>query len=97
MQGDDSVVACILKSEKTAVETHYTPSKDLAILESENPTIGITNPRVNIVDGFFNCSFSRKKTVPGYEFYYDLSNQEYYLLAAFGEMYLDCKKKCLFA
>ena len=25
--------------------------------------------------------------------YYDLSNQEYYLLAAFGEMDNECKKK----
>jgi hypothetical protein len=76
-------------SGTNSVEQYYTittPNQDVRILDKDDVSKGISQPEIRVEDSFFYCNFKRKKAVPGYEFYFDLSNS-YYLLAAFGEFY----------
>ena len=75
-------------SGQNSVEQYYsvsTPSKNVRMLDPDNLSIGITEEEIKVEDSFFYCSFKRKKAVPGYEFYFDLSNS-YYLFASFGKL-----------
>ena len=88
-QGEDSVVMCKYHPNgPNSVEQYYdipSPGKDINILDKDDVSVGISQPEVRVEDSFFYCNFKRKKAVPGYEFYFDLS-KSYYLFAAFGKL-----------
>jgi hypothetical protein len=52
------------------------------LLDSNNPSIGINNPKVSMNNGFIICSFSRDRA-KSLNNYFDL-NKSHFLLAAFG-------------
>ena len=56
-----------------------------SLLLNENPTIGISNAVVSTDQGFLICTFSREKSNPSIQNYFDL-NMDYYLLLAKGSI-----------
>jgi hypothetical protein len=66
------------------VEHYFNKAKLIpTLLVNENPTIGISNAAVSTNQGFLVCSFSREKSNPSIENYFDL-NLDYYLMLAKG-------------
>jgi hypothetical protein len=53
------------------------------LLDSNNPSIGLTNTNVTLSNGWLSCSFTRKTSISSNSNYFDLKNQ-YFILAALG-------------
>ena len=88
--GEDCVCACRVNLDNSiSIEHHYNPgSYDRPDLIDENdPSIGIKNASVLIMDDKMACSFSRLKSIPGNKKYFDISApNSYYLLLAKGRI-----------
>jgi len=85
--GDDDVIICKKSSTMGDSVEHFfnsgrfTPS----LLDFSEPSIGITNARVLLNEGFLICSFNREKTSARSSNYFDL-NKSYFVLAAQGSL-----------
>ena len=66
------------------VEQRYNPSEVTPmLLDSNNPSIGLSNQNTSLSNGWLTCSFTRLKSNNLVANYFDLNNQ-YYILAAYG-------------
>jgi hypothetical protein len=53
------------------------------LMNTANPSVGLSNSVVNINNGWLTCSFSRMISMASQQNYFDLS-KPYYILAAYG-------------
>ena len=63
-------------------------------MNNNNPTVGLTNALVTMVNGWLVCSFSRQLSLPTQVNYFDLSKQ-YFILAAYGNLDANGKTFCI--
>ncbi len=86
--GNDCVCVCRINQDVSiSVEHHYNPNKYQRpeLIAEDDPSIGITNASVLITDDKMICSFSRLKSIPGNNKYFDLNAPNaFYLLLAKG-------------
>ena len=76
---------CKYSNGNGAVEHYFNKAKlTPTLLINENPTVGISNTVVSTDQGFLICSFSREKSNPSIENYFDLNIPFYLLLAKAG-------------
>ena len=54
-------------------------------MNSNNPTVGLSNSVVSSNNGWLTCSFTRQISMPAQQKYFDL-NDLYYILAAWGPL-----------
>ncbi len=78
-KGDDGVVNCT--NSGNYVSHSYNEGKSPRLLDSANPTIGITNINVRMDGGNLICSFTRENNLVSKANYFDLNNKYYLLLA----------------
>ena len=66
---------------------HYVNAKYVtpSLMNSANPTVGLSNPVVNNNNGWLTCSFTRLISMQSQQGYFDLS-KPYFILAAYGAM-----------
>ncbi len=85
--GNDDVIICKKSATMGDSVEHFfnsgrfTPS----LLDFSEPSIGITNARVLLNEGFLICSFNREKTNARSPNYFDL-NKSFYVLSAQGSL-----------
>jgi hypothetical protein len=66
---------------------HYYNSGRFApgLLDPLNPTLGISNSKVELIDGFLVCTFTREKSMQNKQNYLDL-DKKFHILAATGAL-----------
>ena len=80
----DDVVAC--KSTNDVLHLRNINRGDFpVIMNTQSPSIGLTNTVVSMNNTWLICSFTRQISIPTQQFYYDLSNP-YYVFAAYGQL-----------
>jgi hypothetical protein len=64
---------------------HYLNGKYYSsLMDYTNPSLGISNERVKVINGNLTCSFTRENVYP-YEGYYNITYNNYpYVLVAYG-------------
>ena len=77
---------CKNNDGKSSVEHYYLNGYLPEYLDPVNPSVGISNSRIMIDEGYMICSFTRDNFVSNVNNYYDTLNFEAYLLVAFGQM-----------
>jgi hypothetical protein len=85
-KGNDTVCACRIFGGKGYVEHYWNIAGGAILLDSSNPSIGISNQQITQVNNQLICSFTRTKALFGFMGqgqYFDLTNN-YYLLIARG-------------
>ena len=94
--GDDSVMACIKdpNTSQVNVSMYWNTAKPLGSNELADPHFGLSSMSGSLVDDFYMCTFYRKAAtnipIPSLrdgssnKTFYDLDNNEYYLLLAHG-------------
>jgi hypothetical protein len=66
------------------VEQRYNSIKAApSLLDNNDPSIGITNVKIENSNGWLKCSFTRMKSIPTTTNYFDL-NKNFYILSAIG-------------
>ncbi|CAF0731294.1 unnamed protein product, partial [Brachionus calyciflorus] len=79
--GSDSVVVCKVFNNTGSVEHYYNNGKSQPVLlDPKNPTIGLSETSVNVVNGKINCSFVREKYIEGESRYFDVRKKSYVLI-----------------
>jgi hypothetical protein len=81
-QGDDDVIVC---KSPGKVEHYYNMGKSPNLLNSANPTVGLSDATVSYENGLLKCTVTRMNSMAGVQNYFDLNNQ-YYLLVATGPL-----------
>ena len=73
------------KSQNIAKVEHYYNIKKSTpvVLDSSNPTVGLTNAVISTNNGFLTCKFNRIKKNSSVKNYFDL-DKNYYVLGASG-------------
>jgi hypothetical protein len=82
--GNDCVCVCKIQNNIPSVEHNYNIGKSSSLLDSRNPSVGISNQSVKIENGKITCSFTREKSLPNINNYFSLTNANYYILHANG-------------
>jgi hypothetical protein len=82
--GNDCVCVCKIHNNIPSVEHNYNTGKSSSLLDSRNPSVGISNQSVKIENGMITCSFTREKNLPNINNYFALTNDNYYILHANG-------------
>lgn len=83
-KGEDNVCVCKISDQKGYVQHYYNTGKSApGYLSPSNPEIGITNAKIEIVNGQVLCSFTREKFINGVNNYFNL-NESFYLLIVKG-------------
>jgi hypothetical protein len=67
----------------------------MSLLDENVPSIGISEPILSIINGYFTCKFKRQKLIDSVKNYFDL-NKPNYLLAAVGQLRVDLSKNIVF-
>ena len=67
----------------TCVEHYYNQGYNSNLLDSSNPTLGLSSSYVLIDQGFFYCKYSRDNFNSNFK-YFDRSSNASYILVAFG-------------
>jgi hypothetical protein len=80
----DDVVAC--KTNNDVLHLRNINRGDFpVIMNTQLPSIGLTNTGVSINNTWLICSFTRQLSIQTQQFYYDLSNP-FYVLASYGKL-----------
>jgi hypothetical protein len=74
------------------IEHYYNRGHRSSLLDSNNPTIGITNANVEVIDTSMNCTFTRKNNIDGNDLYFDINNQNPIIMIAYGRGKINLKK-----
>ena len=80
LKSDADVVMCI-DGQTPTIETWYNYGYNPSTLDSNTKSIGLTQIKVNYLNGALFCSLSREISLPNLEKFRDLNNL-YYLLVA---------------
>ena len=85
IQDGASVVICksLQESSNNVVEHYYNNGHRSSLLDENNPTTGISNANIRIIENNLVCTFRREnsKETPGY---FDLKNRKPYVQVAYG-------------
>ncbi len=68
---------------KFSVETYYNNNYSPELLDKSKPNLGISDAKLSVENGSFNCMFTRDNSNPKQN-YFDLNNNSAYILSAFG-------------
>ncbi len=83
-KGSDDVILCLHVNNVFKVEHSYNQFEP-ELLVATNPSIGLQNSVVSIVDNKFTCSIVRQNFVPNVANYFNLARgSSYYILVAQG-------------
>ena len=78
-------MVCKNENGKASVEHYYLNGNLPELINATDASMGISNARVRVDQGFMICEFSRKNAIANIK-YYDVNNNEAYILTAFGNM-----------
>ena len=84
MKNGASAIICKIWNGGTAVEHNYNENDFSSLLDTTNPTIGITNAVVTIVNGNLTCSYTRDNQNANSKYWNINTNPQPYIIMAFG-------------
>ena len=70
---------CKVYQNKATLERYHNSGKSSSV--TNNPSAGISNLVITNQNGALSCSFTREKTMPGVDYYTNLNNPSYILMA----------------
>ncbi|RNA06657.1 ferric-chelate reductase 1 [Brachionus plicatilis] len=84
--GNDDVIICKNSNVEKSIQRYFNSGKFTpSLLDPRNPEIGISDPRILINNNFMICSFTREKSNPNFQNYFDLNNK-FHILSAYGQI-----------
>ena len=90
IKGADQVNLCKSGPDRDSIESYYNVGKKQPVLlDDENPNVGISNEKVEIIGNYLICSFKRKKNLGREKNYFDLQNENFFILGAYGAIGLN--------
>lgn len=82
-----NVVMCKSRTSGVSIEHYYNSFYFSSPLVASNPTIGISNAMVQVLNGSLVCSLTRDNTNSAQNYYQINSNlTKYYIIAAYGSL-----------
>ena len=85
VMGGSSVVVCKNSGDLRAVQHYYNRGHRSSLLNSNDPSLGITNAQINVNETHMKCEYTRENSMADQSGYFDLENSSPYLTAAFGQ------------
>jgi len=78
---------CKIIPDQSSIENYYNTGKSIPVLlDKEDSSAGLSEIEIEKTGNFVSCSFRRKKNLEGVESYFDLENESFYVLAAYGPL-----------
>ena len=84
IMGNDNALICKIFGSQQTVEHAFNSGKSRPnVLSEQNPSVGLSNIKVQFEDNKLTCSFNRQKSLPDINNYFN-TNSSYYILLARG-------------